>query len=148
MAEVPQTDRETPPRTRASHLIVDNYATHPIPLALSVWSVRGTRGLVLACNKDEEVDPRGCPSLQNSSVEDPPVAISTTKDYTLSIGGSARYADLLFTKNGNDLVLKIGATDQITTTGYYANTTNRSVNRLQVVIEGHDGLRCGILRCD
>jgi Ca2+-binding RTX toxin-like protein len=64
------------------------------------------------------------------------VAVSTTKDNTLSIGGGARYADLLFTKNGNDLVLKVGATDQITLTGYYANAANRSVNRLQMVIEG------------
>jgi Ca2+-binding RTX toxin-like protein len=64
------------------------------------------------------------------------VAISTAKDNTLSIGGGARYADLLFTKNGNDLVLKVGATDQVTLTGYYANTANRSVNRLQIVIEG------------
>ena len=42
----------------------------------------------------------------------------------------------MFQKNGNDLVLKAGATDQITFTGYYASTSNRSVDKMQVVIEG------------
>jgi trimeric autotransporter adhesin len=46
------------------------------------------------------------------------------------------HADLVFEKSGNDLVLKVGATDQITFTGYYTSTANRSVDRLQVVIEG------------
>jgi trimeric autotransporter adhesin len=64
------------------------------------------------------------------------VAVSTTTDNTLSIGGGALYADLLFQKSGNDLLLKIGATDQITFTGYYTSASNRSVNNLQVVIEG------------
>jgi Lipase (class 3) len=34
------------------------------------------------------------------------VAASPTKDNTLSIGGGAHYADLLFQKSGNDLILK------------------------------------------
>lgn len=63
------------------------------------------------------------------------VAVSTTRDNTLSIG-SAVYADLLFQKNGNDLVLQVGASDQITFVGYYTSSSNRSVNNLQVVIEG------------
>lgn len=63
------------------------------------------------------------------------VAASTTRDNTLSIG-SAVYADLLFQKSGNDLVLKVGASDQITLVGYYTSASNRSVNNLQVVIEG------------
>jgi Ca2+-binding RTX toxin-like protein len=64
------------------------------------------------------------------------VAASTTRDNVVSIGGGALYADLLFQKVGNDLVLSVGASDQITFTGYYTSTSNRSVDKLQVVIEG------------
>lgn len=64
------------------------------------------------------------------------VAVSTTTGNTVSIGGGAIYADLLFQKSGNDLLLKVGATDQITFTGYYASASNRSVDKLQIVIEG------------
>lgn len=64
------------------------------------------------------------------------VAISTGTDNTLSLGGGTLYADLLFQKSGNDLILKVGATDQITFAGYYAATSNRSVGTLQVVIDG------------
>lgn len=64
------------------------------------------------------------------------VAASTTKDNTISLGGGVTYADLLFQKSGNDLVLKLGGTDQITLTGYYTSASNRSVNRLQMIIEG------------
>lgn len=64
------------------------------------------------------------------------IAASTTTDNTVSIGGGARYADLLFQKTGNDLILKVGATDQMTFTGYYAATSNHSVDKLQIVIEG------------
>jgi Ca2+-binding RTX toxin-like protein len=62
------------------------------------------------------------------------VAASTTQDNVLSIGG-ATFADLLFKKTGNNLILTVG-TDQITFTDYYANTTNRSIRDLQIVIEG------------
>ena len=64
------------------------------------------------------------------------VAASTSRDNTLSLGGGVLYADLLFRKVGSDLVLNVGASDQITFTGYYADSANRSVGRLQVVIEG------------
>jgi len=63
------------------------------------------------------------------------VAASTTTDNTLSLGGGTTYADLVFQKSGTDLILKIGATDQITFVGYYSGS-NRSVSNLQVVIEG------------
>jgi hypothetical protein len=46
------------------------------------------------------------------------------------------YADLLFQKSGSNLILKVGATDQITFTDYYADSANRSVSTLQVVLEG------------
>ncbi|MFO1401338.1 MAG: YqiA/YcfP family alpha/beta fold hydrolase [Steroidobacteraceae bacterium] len=65
------------------------------------------------------------------------VAASTMRDNTLSLGGGARYADLLFQRSGNDLILKLGAGDQVTFTGYYTGTSNRSVKTLQVVIEGN-----------
>lgn len=64
------------------------------------------------------------------------VAASTTTDNTLSIGGGAVYADLLFQKSGNDLILKVGAADQIALTGYYAAAANRSIKTLQMIIEG------------
>ena len=63
------------------------------------------------------------------------IAASTSTDNTLSIGGGATYADLLFQKSGTDLILKVGATDQITFVGYYSGS-NRSVSTLQMVIEG------------
>jgi Ca2+-binding RTX toxin-like protein len=71
------------------------------------------------------------------------VAASTTKDNTLAVGGGTLYADLLFQKSGNDLILKVGASDQITFTGYYVGTSNRSVNTLQVVIEGTSDYNSG-----
>lgn len=71
------------------------------------------------------------------------VAVSTTKDNTLSIGGGTNYADMLFQKSGNNLILKVGASDQITFTNYYANTANRSVNKLQVVLEGSTDYNAG-----
>lgn len=64
------------------------------------------------------------------------VSSSTTQDNTLSIGGGATYADLLFERTGNNLVLRVGATDQITLTNYYASTSNRSLDTLQIIIEG------------
>lgn len=64
------------------------------------------------------------------------VAASTTRDNTISIGGGATYADLAFSRVGNDLVLRVGANDRITLTGYYSSSSNRSVSTLQVVIEG------------
>jgi Ca2+-binding RTX toxin-like protein len=70
------------------------------------------------------------------------VAASMTTDNTLSIGGGAVYADLLFQKSGTNLILKVGATDQITFTNYYG-TGNRSVNTLQVVIEGTSDYNAG-----
>jgi len=71
------------------------------------------------------------------------VAASTTKDNTLALGGGAVYADLLFQKSGNDLILKVGATDQITFTGYYTSGANHSVDKLQVVIEGTSDYNSG-----
>jgi trimeric autotransporter adhesin len=64
------------------------------------------------------------------------VAASTVRDNTVSLGNGILYADLLFQKSGNNLILMTGAGDQITFTNYYASSSNRSVDRLQVIIEG------------
>lgn len=64
------------------------------------------------------------------------VNASTGKDNTLSLGKGIKYADLLFKKNLNDLILMTGGTDQITFKDWYANTNNHSVAKLQVVIDG------------
>lgn len=77
------------------------------------------------------------------------VAASTTRDNVISIGGGAVYADLIFQKNANDLILKVGASDQITLTGFYASTSNRSVDKLQIIIEGtadYDGASADVTR--
>jgi len=68
---------------------------------------------------------------------------STTKDNTVSIGGGILYADLLFKKTGNDLILVTGASEQMTFKDYYLGTTNRSVNMLQVVVEGTSDYNAG-----
>jgi Ca2+-binding RTX toxin-like protein len=61
---------------------------------------------------------------------------STTKDNTISLGKGIRYADLLFKKNLNDLILVTGTNEQITFKDWYANAANHSIANLQVVIEG------------
>jgi Ca2+-binding RTX toxin-like protein len=55
---------------------------------------------------------------------------------TLSLGGGIKYADLLFKKQTNDLVLITGAGEQVTLQNWYTNANNRSVSNLQVIIEG------------
>ncbi|MFT3850218.1 MAG: calcium-binding protein [Propionivibrio sp.] len=53
----------------------------------------------------------------------------------LSLGGAFAYSDLSFTKSSNDLVLKLGATDQITFKNWYAATPSKPVVNLQVIAE-------------
>ncbi len=60
-------------------------------------------------------------------------------DNVLSIGGGIRYADLKFTRTGNNLILKTGGMDQITFRDWYARGANRSVASLQVFTEGMPG---------
>ena len=71
------------------------------------------------------------------------VAASNTRDNTLSLGGGAKYADLLFQKSGNNLVLKVGGADQITFSSYYSGSSNRSIDKLQVVLEGSSDYNAG-----
>ncbi|WP_229448279.1 calcium-binding protein [Massilia sp. CF038] len=56
-------------------------------------------------------------------------------DNTVSLGHGILYADLALSKSGNDLVLNVGAGEQIAFTNWYAGA-GRSVGTLQVVTEG------------
>lgn len=62
-------------------------------------------------------------------------ATGGTGSDAISLGGGITYADLVFTKATNDLVLKIGATDQITFKNWYAATPSKPVTKLQVMAE-------------
>lgn len=64
------------------------------------------------------------------------VNASTIKDNSLSLGKGIKYADLLFKKSANDLILVTGVSEQITVKDWYANTANHSIANLQIVIEG------------
>ncbi|UOD30684.1 putative Ig domain-containing protein [Massilia violaceinigra] len=64
------------------------------------------------------------------------VNASSGKDDTVSLGKGVLYADLLFKKTANDLILVTGASEQITFKDWYAAPANRSVANLQMVIEG------------
>ncbi len=67
-------------------------------------------------------------------------ATGGTGSDTLSLGGSGlTYADLTFSKSTNDLVLKVGTTDQITFKDWYAATPSKPVTRLQVMAEAMAG---------
>ena len=55
---------------------------------------------------------------------------------TLSLGRGITYADLRFAKSKNDLVLMIGANDQITFKDWYTSADRSSLATLQMVIEG------------
>ena len=68
---------------------------------------------------------------------------STGADNTLSLGGAFAYSDLSFTKTGNNLILKMGATDQITLKDWYLGTTNHSIVNLQVIAEAVTGFSLG-----
>ena len=71
-------------------------------------------------------------------------ATGGTGSDTLSLGGSGlAYADLSFTKSTNDLVLKVGTTDQITFKDWYAATPSKPVTRLQVMAEAMTGFAQG-----
>lgn len=69
---------------------------------------------------------------------------STGADNTISLGGNFAYSDLSLTKATNDLIIKMGASDQITLKNWYASgTTNKSVVNLQVIAEAMQGFSLG-----
>ena len=55
----------------------------------------------------------------------------------LSLGGGIRYADLTLNRRGADLILGVGAADQITSKNWYAGQ-EKSISALQVVTVGGD----------
>ena len=55
---------------------------------------------------------------------------------TLTLGGGIRYADLTLSRAGNDLVLRTTIEDQIAFKDWYLSPAMRTVNTLQVVMEG------------
>jgi len=54
---------------------------------------------------------------------------------TLSLGGRFAYDDLRLLKNGNDLVLQMGADDTMTFKEWYGWSGNRNIDTLQVIAE-------------
>ena len=56
-------------------------------------------------------------------------------DNTLSLGGGIRYADVALRKTGNDLVVDVGATEQLTLKDWYLAASNRHVVNLQMVVD-------------
>ena len=62
-------------------------------------------------------------------------ATGGTGSDTVSLGGGIAYTDLSFSKATNDLVLKIGASDQITFKDWYAATPSKPVLNLQMIAE-------------
>lgn len=57
-----------------------------------------------------------------------------TDDNTLSLGGGIAYANLTFTKSGNNLILNAGGTNSITFTNWYAGAAgDQSFVNLQVI---------------
>ncbi|MCK9396083.1 MAG: hypothetical protein M0Q44_10890 [Methylobacter sp.] len=61
-------------------------------------------------------------------------------DNTLSLGGGIQYSDLALSKSGNDLILEVGNSDQITLSDWYNTTANhKSVLNLQVVADAMAG---------
>ena len=62
-------------------------------------------------------------------------AAGGTGSDAVSLGGGVLYSDLTFSKATNDLVLKVGATDQITFKNWYATTPSKPVLTLQMMAE-------------
>ncbi|MDD2934840.1 MAG: putative Ig domain-containing protein [Methylotenera sp.] len=63
------------------------------------------------------------------------ISAPTGADNTISLGGNFAYSDLSLTKSTNNLILKVGVTDQITLKDWYLGSTNKSVINLQVIAE-------------
>ncbi|MBK7354891.1 MAG: hypothetical protein IPI94_02280 [Propionivibrio sp.] len=63
------------------------------------------------------------------------LATGGTGSDTVSLGGGVVYTDLSFSKMTNDLVLKVGASDQITFKDWYAATPSKPVVNLQMIAE-------------
>jgi Ca2+-binding RTX toxin-like protein len=62
---------------------------------------------------------------------------------TLSLGGDFAYSDLTLSQSGGDLVLKMGALDQITFKAWYTSPAIQAVVNLQVIAEAMSAFRQG-----
>jgi Ca2+-binding RTX toxin-like protein len=72
------------------------------------------------------------------------VLASVASNDTLSLGGGFAYSDISLTKSANNLVLKLGGSDQITFKGWYDTTANnKSILNLQVIAEAVQGFSLG-----
>jgi hypothetical protein len=71
------------------------------------------------------------------------VAAGGSGSDTLSLGGNFAYTDLAFSKSANDLVLKMGTSDQIAFKDWYAATPSKPVVNLQVIAEAMAGFVAG-----
>jgi Ca2+-binding RTX toxin-like protein len=70
-------------------------------------------------------------------------ATGGTGSDTLSLGGNFAYSDLTLSKSNLDLILKEGASDQITFKDWYATTPYKPVVNLQVIAEAMVGFNAG-----
>lgn len=57
---------------------------------------------------------------------------------TISLGGGIKYADLMLSKSGNDLVLRGAGSDRITLKDWYLSAQNHGIGKLQVLTTGGD----------
>lgn len=64
------------------------------------------------------------------------VNASAGTDNTISLGGDIAYSDLSLSKSANDLILKVGSSDQIIFKDWYSTSANnKSVLNMQVIAE-------------
>jgi hypothetical protein len=69
---------------------------------------------------------------------------SSGADNTISLGGNFSYSDLSLTKSSNNLIIKMGISDQITLKDWYLSSpANKSVINLQVIAEAVQGFNLG-----
>ncbi len=71
------------------------------------------------------------------------IAASTGADNIISLGGNFAYSDLSLSKSGNDLILSMDSSDQITLSNWYASSANNSIVNLQVIAEAMQGFSLG-----
>ncbi|OEZ97248.1 bifunctional hemolysin/adenylate cyclase precursor [Duganella sp. HH101] len=66
------------------------------------------------------------------------IAGSSGSDNVISLGKGIVFADLLFSKKENDLVLSVGASESMTLRDWYLGADSHSIKTLQMLIEGGD----------
>jgi Ca2+-binding RTX toxin-like protein len=69
----------------------------------------------------------------NSGAGKATIAAGSTTSNVLSLGGGIAYANLAFSKSGNNLILSTGGNNTITFTNWYSSTANQDFVTLQVI---------------